>query len=142
MAVAIEDSAKDFYDSLSNKLPQNRIVFEQLAKDEDGHAKRYRQLLASGGDVYSTGEERALADYNIKVMEELGIISNLRMGADRAREISDLRSAIDAAVQLEKDTLLFYHNLAMDLGSDDRQVIYKIIDVEYAHLSKLQHIKP
>lgn len=141
MAVAVEESAKDFYDSVSKRFPQHRAVFEQLAKDEDEHAKRYRQLLAGEG-VYSTGEERALADYNIKVLEDAGIIGNLRMGAERAREVADLRTAVEAAVQLEKDTSLFYHSLAMGLGPGDRQEIYKIIQVEYNHLYKVQHLKP
>lgn len=137
MAVAVEESAKDFYNSMSKKFPQEKAFFEQLANDEEDHARRYKQLLTSEGKTYSTEEERALADYNIKVLEDAKIIGNLRMGAERAREIKDLRSALIAAVQLEKDTTLFYHSLAMGLGPDDRQEIYKIIQVEHTHLYKV-----
>ena len=139
MAVAAEKSARDFYTSLSEKFPDHAALFEQLAKDEKNHVETFTRLL-SRPEVYSTEEERIQADYNIQVLEDSKIIGNLRKGADRARGISDLKSAIEAAVQLEKDTALFYSNMAMGLGSEDRQEVYKIMHVEYAHLYKVRHI--
>ncbi|MEM2915311.1 MAG: ferritin family protein [Candidatus Bathyarchaeia archaeon] len=139
MAVAVENSAKDFYLALSEKIPEREALFENLANDEEEHARIYKQLLSRPG-VYSTEEDRMLADFNIKVLEDLGVISNLRRGAERARKISHLKSAIDVAVQLEKDTALFYSNMAMELGIEDRQEIYKIIQTEYSHMYKVQHI--
>ncbi len=56
-------------------------------------------------------------------------------------EIPDLKSALKAAVQLEKDTMLFYYNMAMAIGSkEDRQEIYKIIRIEHDHLSRVQSL--
>lgn len=144
MAVAIEESAKDFYTSLASKFSEHKDLFRQLAKDEDDHAERYTYLLGRRKveEVYSTEEERMLADYNIQVLESTQLVGNLRRGAQRASEVSDLKSAIEAAVQLEKDTLLFYQNLAMGLGREDRQEVYRIIRVEHSHLYKVQSLTP
>jgi len=142
MAIAIEESAQDFYKALVGKFPKHKALFQQLARDEESHAKRYAQLLSRGKteEISSTEEERMLADHNIKVLEDSGVVRNLRRGAERAREVSELKSAVEAAVQLEKDTVLFYYNLAMGLGKEDRQEVYKIIRVEHSHLYKVQNL--
>jgi len=142
MAVAIEKSSRDFYTALAKNFPKHGEVFKQLAKDEESHAERYTYLLSRRKmeEVYSTEEERMQADHNIHILEDTGLVGNLRRGAERAREVSDLKSAVEAAVQLEKDTLLFYYNLAMGLGKTDRQEVYKIIHVEHSHLYKVQSL--
>ena len=144
MAVAVEESAKDFYTSLASKFSEHEELFEQLAKDEEDHAERYTHLLGRRRveEVYSTEEERMLADHNIQILESTQLVGSLRRGAERAREVSDLKSAVKAAVQLEKDTLLFYQNLAMGLGKEDRQEVYRIIRVEHSHLYKVQNLNP
>jgi len=139
MAVAVEESASDFYTTLAERFSRHQEVFRQLANDEKGHAKRYTQLL-SREEMYSTEEERMQADHNIQALESEGVFSNLRKGAERGRDVPDVKSALDAAVRLEKDTLLYYHALSMGLGKDDRQEIYKIIRVEHAHLYKVQNL--
>jgi rubrerythrin len=144
MAVAIEKSAADFYNSLARKFSEHKSLFEQFAKDETYHAKTYTHLLGQKEveEVDTTGEERQIAQYNIKILEDTGLVNNLRRGAERAREVQDLKEAIDAAVKLEKDTLLFYHNLSMGLRTSLRQEVYKIIRVEHTHLYKVQNLSP
>jgi len=137
MAISAEESAKNFYTTLSQRFSEHSALFKQLAEDEEGHVKRYRQLLA-GGETYSTEEERAMADQNIRVLETSGLVGSLRSGAERAREAYDLKSALQAAVQLEKDTVLLYYSIAMAVGGEDRRAIYKIIDVEFSHLAKVE----
>jgi len=67
-------------------------------------------------------------EHNIKVLEDIGVISSLRNGAERAHETQDLQSALSMAVQLEKDTALFYANIVAELGIGDRQEgLHKII---------------
>ena len=151
MAVAVEESAKEFYMTLSHKFSEHKALFNYLAEDEENHAKTYAKLLGkvevtypTGGrkveEVYPTEEERRQADHNIQMLESLGLISNLREGASRAKEVADLGAALEASVQLEKDTLLFYQNLTMALGRTDRQQVYKIMNVELNHLYRVQNI--
>ena len=151
MAVAVEESAKEFYTTLSHKFSEHEALLNYLAEDEENHAKTYAKLLGkveetypTGGrkveEVYPTEEERRQADHNIQMLESLGLIGNLREGASRAKEVADLGAALEAAVQLEKDTLLFYQNLAMGLGKEDRQEVYRIIKVEHSHLYRLQNL--
>ena len=142
MAVAVEESARDFYNALARKFTKHQTLFKQLAKDEVSHAETYTQLLGrrSVKEVRTTEEERQLANHNIKVLEDTKLVGNLRRGAERASEARDLGIAVEAAVQIEKDTMLFYYNLAMGLDSEARQEVYKIIKVEHTHLYKVQNL--
>lgn len=142
-AVAVEESARDFYTTLGKRFSKREDFFKQLANDEADHADTYVQLLGKRKieEIYSTEEERMQAESNIKVLEDTEIVGSLRRGAVRATEVPDLNSALEAAVQLEKDTMLFYYNMAMSLGSkEDRQEIYKIIRVEHNHLYRVQSL--
>lgn len=151
MAVAVEESAKDFYTTLGQRFSEHKAVFDYLAEDEEDHAKTYTRLLKkveetypTGGkrveEIYPTEEERKQADHNIQILESLGMIGNLREGASRAKEVSDMKLALEAAIQLEKDTLLFYQNMTMALGRTDRHEVYKIMNVEMNHLYRVQRI--
>ena len=142
MAVVIENSAKDFYATLSRKFPEHKTLFDQLAKDEKSHSETFTYLLGRKKvrEVHSTEDERQLADHNIKILEDTEVVGSLRKGAERAKEVPDLESAVEAAVQLEKDTLLFYHNLAMGLTGTERQEVYRIIRVENSHLYKVRNL--
>jgi rubrerythrin len=139
MAVAAEESARAFYSALSRRFPGHAAFFNQLAGDEEQHAKTYRRLL-SGGEAYASEEERKLADRYIQALETSGLVGSLRKGAERAGEVGDLKSAMQAAVQMEKDTVLLYHSIAMAAGSEDRREIYSIIDVELSHLAKIESL--
>ncbi|MCX8182997.1 MAG: ferritin family protein [Crenarchaeota archaeon] len=139
MAIAAEESAKTFYSALSRRFPGHAAFFNQLAEDEEQHSKTYRRLL-SGGEAHVAGEERVLADHYIQVLETSGLVNSLKKGAERAMEAVDLKSAMQAAVQMEKDTMLLYHSIAMAAGKEDRQEIYRIIDVELGHLAKIENL--
>lgn len=145
MAVDVEESARDFYVALARKFSEHEDFFKQLANDEVNHAKTYVRLIGKRKieEIRSTEEERMQAEHNIKVLEDTGVVDSLRKGAARAMEVPDLKSALNAAVQLEKDTMLFYYNMAMALRSkEDRQETYKIIRVEHTHLYKVQSLIP
>jgi len=143
MAITIERSARDFYSKLAEKVQKYKVFFNQIAEDEKRHAEIYVHLLGQKkvDEVHSTEQDRILANYNIKILEDTGIIGGLRKGFERAEKIRDLDEAIQTAVNLEKDTSLFYQDLSMGLMSPFRQEIYKIIKVEHTHLYKIQNLK-
>jgi rubrerythrin len=142
MAIIIEESSESFYKTLQKKFPKNNELFKLLAEDEKNHAKTFTKLMAKRkiNEIYTTEEERQLADHNIKILESTQIVGNLRKGAQRATNAKDLKTAIEVAVQMEKDTSLFYYNLSMGLGKEERQEVYKIIRIEHNHIAKVRNI--
>ena len=120
---------------------EQRNIFRIIARDESDHAERFFLILGRLDQLtYSTEETRLQADQNIQVLEKTGIIDNLRKGDKRAEKASNLKSAIVTAVKLEKDTLLFYQNLAVELKNFEKKVMQKIIQQEYEHLQKVKNL--
>ena len=141
MAMKVEKSAEAFYLALSRRFAEHRSFFRALARDESNHAERFFFILGRLDQLtYSTEETRMQADQNIQVLEKTGIIGNLRRGDKRAEEASDLKSAVVAAVQLEKDTLLFYQNLAVEVENGSKREFYEIIRQEHSHLAKIENL--
>jgi rubrerythrin len=143
MAVIIEESSESFYKTLEKKFPKYEETFKYLATDEKYHAKIFTSLLGKRriDELHVTEEEKQLADHNIKILEDTRVVGNLRRGAIRASEVQDLKTAIDIAIQMEKDTSLFYYNLSMGLVKEERQEVYKIIKIEHSHLAKVKKIE-
>jgi rubrerythrin len=141
IAIAVERASEDFYRALSNKFSEHKSLFRKLARDENNHAEKYISLL-SRLDVltYSTKETRIQADQSIKILEKIGIVDNLRQGAKRSEEVLGLESAIQAAIQLEKDTLLFYLNLVIELGDEEKGEVLEIVREEHSHMLKVNRI--
>jgi rubrerythrin len=134
IAVKIERSAQDFYKLLSKRFSEKKDVFKKISKEEGLHAEKYYQLLSRLDQIlYSTAETNAQADRNIKVLEESGIVGILKEGEKRA-PFPNLEIAIKEAVSLEKDTLIFYLNLAMKLTGQEKEQLLKIINEEHSHL--------
>jgi len=141
MAVAGERSAEAFYKSLSRRFPEHKNLFSELARDESIHTEKFMRLLSRLDMMtYSTEETLTQAYLNIQTLDKTGIIGNLRKAKERAEEASDLESGIKAAVQLEKDTLLFYQNLATELENAEKKVMQEIIRQEHEHLQKVNNL--
>ena len=126
---------------MSRRFPEQRNIFRTIARDESDHAERFYLILGRLNQLtYSTKETRFQADHNIQILEKTGILGNLRKGDKRVEKVLDLKLAIVEAVELEKDTLLFYQNLEKKLENIDEKVIQEIIEKEYEHLQKLKNL--
>jgi len=55
-------------------------------------------------------------------------------------EVEDLRAAVELALKLEQNTLLFYQNLLLYFANGYQDQIHKIVDVEYDHMLQLSRI--
>ncbi|MCD6443590.1 hypothetical protein J7L70_01130 [Candidatus Bathyarchaeota archaeon] len=133
MAAEVEKAAEKFYTVLADKFPEHVETLRQLARDEVRHAETYVNLLRRKG-VVSTGEDRRRAEQHLKALESLGILTFLRKGEEAASKVKSWDEAAELALRLEKETLLFYQNLTLFLGKEDRREVYKIMDTEYTHL--------
>ena len=119
---------------MSKRFSEKKDIFKKLSIEEGLHAEKYYQLLSRLDQIlYSTAETNTQADRNIEVLEESGIVGILKEGKKRAH-FSNLEVAIKEAVSLEKDTLIFYLNLAMKLTGQDKEQLLKIINEEHSHL--------
>ncbi|MBA7595116.1 hypothetical protein ES703_02075 [subsurface metagenome] len=140
MAIQIERNGKAFYEELARKSNEAdmRTFFKYLADQEDVHLERFKELrdrLSKEGYVapYDWDEAR---DY-LAALVSKEVFADENMGARLAKEAPDEATAFDAAIGLEKDSLLFYHEMMRFVNKADHPLIEAIAEEERKHITDL-----
>jgi rubrerythrin len=140
MAIQIERNGKDFYMELAKKSNDNdmRDFYKYLADQEDVHLEKFKELrdaLAKEGYVapYDWDEAR---DY-LAALVSKEVFSGESLGARIAREASSESAAFDAAIGLEKDSLLFYQEMKRFVNQADHSLLDAIAEEERTHITTL-----
>lgn len=140
MAIQIERNGKAFYEELARKSNEAdmKTFFKYLAGQEEEHIERFKQLrdrLSKEGYVapYDWDEAR---DY-LSALVSKEVFADENMGARIAEEAADERAAFDAAIGLEKDSLLFYHEMMRFVNKQDHPLIEAIAEEERKHIADL-----
>ena len=138
MAIAVEESSKEFYIKLSEMFPNFRYHFDALAKDEERHERMFEQILKQKVKVLNMDDEY------MTVLESIftGLFGSLRYGASRAKESYNIELAIKEAIQIEKDSLLLYLSMNRIFDNIGEKKIDRIIKEEQYHLQRVQNLKP
>jgi len=139
VAIRIEQAGRDFYAKAREAArdPRCRTLFSFLAAEEEKHLGAYRAMMETvTGGVFQ--QDVLVGEYGMYI-EMLGreITGGLAL-----TEGLPLEDTLDMAVTLEKNTLLFYNELAR-LAKDEalRNGVENIIREEQNHLVKLAEFR-
>jgi len=139
-AVKTEELGNLFYTKLARKFADNdelKEIFELLAKDEAIHEKQFRKLL----DQTHTKELEAGQEERFEFLRAMSL-SEFFMDEEglyrRTEEITDRKSALLRAFELEKATLQYYQAMKDVLGEDN--ILDSVIIAEKRHVMKLMEI--
>lgn len=146
MAVRIEENGMRFYTDASKatKVPRLKELFRALAEEETRHISVFSDIadsvpedaVAEGFDPYITE-----ASLYLKAMADQEVFTHADEGKKLAEQIFDERAALDLAIDMEKDSLLFYYEMAKMIREKDAFVIEELISQEKEHLKKLTKYK-
>ncbi len=144
MAVTTERSGQAFYQTASKLAGENSLkeLFQYLADEEEKHLKTFQ-------DFYNTLKEKAeITPYNweeAKLYLEALVDSKFFAGPDTAinlaKEAKDELEVIYAAIDFEKDTLLFFYQILEMIKSQKQELVKKIIEQEKKHILRLSTMK-
>ena len=144
IAVKTEEAGYEFYKMALQNASTDELknLFDYLAKEELKHKETYEGLTDAIGEtaqgVPVDWDELGLY---IKAMTD----SSFFLGGDKsinlAAKASDDKKAVDFAIQFEKDTLLFFHQLKEVVKPANQPVIERIIQEEKEHIKRLANIK-
>lgn len=146
MAVRIEENGMRFYADASRaaKSQQLKDLFHALSEEEGTHIKMFLELRkVLVGDDPSAGFDPYLeeAQQYLKSMADTEVFTNPEAGKEAARSLKDEQEAISMAIDMEKDSLLFYYELERMIREQDRKVIESLIEQEKDHVRKLQNLQ-
>lgn len=144
MAVKTEETGYTFYQMAAQNAKSEKLkdLFNYLAKAELRHKETYLGLMGmideSPQGVPVDWDELGLY---IKAMTD----SSFFLGGDKsinmASKAADDKKAIDFALAFEKDTILFFYQLADLLKKQDKPVVEKVIQEEKVHIKQLSEMK-
>lgn len=141
VAVRIEENGLVFYEQLmlSTKRPELKTTYEYLAGEEKIHKQVFIKMQESAGKSHTVesypGEEAAylksLADSMLFTPEKL---------KEMAKKASD-EQALDLALGLEKDAVLFYTDMVGIAREQDKKVVDWVIGQEKMHVKRILDLK-
>jgi rubrerythrin len=62
-------------------------------------------------------------------------------GKEAAKKITTAREAVELGIGFEKDSIIFYEGMKRAVSQEDSAAIDRLIQQEYAHLTKLAALK-
>jgi rubrerythrin len=144
MAVSTERSGQAFYQTASKLAKENNLkeLFRYLAEEEEKHLKTFQGL-------YNLLKEKPeITPYNweeAKLYLEALVDSKFFAGPDTAinlaKKAKDELEVIYAAIEFEKDTLLFFYQILEMIKSREQELVKKIIEEEKRHIQRLSTMK-
>ena len=147
MAVQIEKNGVAFYQGLAESARDDRMreLMEYLAEEERKHVVTFQKL--SG--VLDTEHLKTLYELQyvenvslyLKALADTKIFADSNEAAQWARETKNLSEVFATAIDLEKDSVLFYLEMWNFVRKEDRDLIDKIIDEEKQHIQTLAKLK-
>jgi rubrerythrin len=143
VAVRIERLSVEFYRRLydTSGPPQARSAFSFLAAEEEKHIGIFRTMLDRIADYPPRYEYPG--EYGQFLSEYAGRFMAKAEKASSAMNAGTISEAIDAGIEFEKETILFYLELKSEqaLGEGNDMLLTDIINEERAHWKKLQSLK-
>ena len=121
-----------------------KSLFDFLIIEEVKHVELFEALkeaITEGvpGDIddpYLKDE----SDY-LNALADSGIFLKDEEGANKAKQIKSDEEALDFAIQMEKDSILFYLELINMVRDSDRPIVKDILSEERKHIAKLTELR-
>lgn len=130
VALKIESSGYEFYTNLSNRSTKNKELFKKLAEQERDHMKTFEKIVVQSKEKSGSQPLNEEAVGYLKVFAETSIFPEIEQDIPE-----DLKEALQIALDVEKDSVVFYEELAK--YAPQKETIQKIIDEEKKHFKDI-----
>lgn len=143
VGVKIEENGKAFYEKALRVVdnPEIKKLFEELAREEVGHKRKFEELLAqlppraAEATVWDPQNE---TDLYIKMMADQHVFVGGESIETLVSRLRDVKDALKLAINFEKDSVIFF--LTVQDATDEtkgREFIGQLVKEEQEHLRRL-----
>ncbi len=144
MAVRIEENGLEYYNTAGEaaQSPDLKELFRVLAGEEKTHIQVFNDLKKLTGENPQEGFDPYLEEgvLYLKAIADTEVFSDPKRGANLAKQVTSEHDAIRIAIDMEKDSLLFYYELQKMIKEKDRHILESLIEQEKDHVRKLNDI--
>jgi rubrerythrin len=142
VGMCIEEAGLEFYTKMAEKAddPATKRVFKRLARDEERHLAFFEslELETAGGLGSRPPETDADVSRYVCSLVDGGIFKNVDAMRKVARGRFDAEKALELALQVEKDAVLYYTEAyAANKKRRARNALSRLIDEEKRHVVEI-----
>ena len=142
VGMCIEEAGLDFYMKMAAKADDaaTKRVFKRLAKDEEAHLAFFESLELKTAKGMGSGPADVDVDVSRYVcsLVDGGIFASLGKMEKLARRKFDSEKALDLALQVEKDAVLYYMEAhAASKKRSTKVALQRLIDEEKRHVVEI-----
>ena len=140
MAMELEKSGEIFYDAVAKKAtsPDVRTLFEELAEQEKYHYAAFSKMTGTIWDQsVVAGDEWDQYLMYLQATIQSAFFEGSDKALSLAEGVTDEKEALQMALDFEKETMLFFHDLHDKVPEADKSMVERIIDEEKTHVHRL-----
>jgi len=143
MAVEAEKNGLAFYQAMTRKAKDEnaRNIFSFLAKEEAEHQHTFQTLLDDLPPIDMSHTDEAEYHNYLNAFASTRIFKPDVNIDELVQTIASDVDAVDIAVCIEKESILFYYELREKVQSEGRENINEIIKEEKIHLARLVQLR-
>lgn len=140
LALLIEENGEDFYLRLAELTKDSKIcsLLKRLAEEERKHRKYFLELKRHVDKLNKPDVAERISRFLTSEALGTGLFS---ANTQKLHSLENIEDAIQLAITLEEDSIMFYE-LLMSLSDreDSLQILDTIIKEEYSHVDVLKQI--
>ncbi|MDD5688365.1 MAG: ferritin family protein [Elusimicrobia bacterium] len=136
-AIQIEKNGEQFYRESVKKISDEKIksLFLTLADEEVKHKKIFEELLKKVEDY------KPVEAYNDEYFAYLRAYAGDKVFNKKSVETKKITEVIQFALNIERDSILYYLEAKNYVQDDDKNILDKIIEEERKHFVRLSQLK-
>ena len=138
VAIREEQTGATYYRALAVSTDSEELAefLLEVAAMEDEHEAKFKGLLARLGEYEPMGEQYGGEhEAYMAYLVQGRIFPTGQDGVELARRQASDEEAVETAMEMERNTLLFYHEMVKFVPPDDRPLLEEIIAEERQHVS-------
>ena len=144
IAIEIEKNGAVFYNALAKSAETEHLreLYIYLSQEEKRHIVRFQEILEAAGG-YQISEAYYATQYMgyMKALADERVFISAVSADEVANRASSPQEAVKIAIDFEKESILFLHEMHDLISEGDRSAIQKLLDEERDHLRRLSAIK-
>lgn len=143
MAVKDEETGIAFYRGLAEGTDSETVKerARDISEQEEKHRSRFQSMLDDLGDVEPVEEYPGQYERYVNNLLETRAFPEPEDAEEDARTCESDTEAIDTAMRLEKDTLLFLQEMRQFIPDTHTDYVDEVVQEERDHLSDLAELK-
>ena len=143
MAVKDEETGIAFYRGLAESTNSDTVKqrCQEISEQEKQHRSRFESMLDELGDIEPVEEYPGQYERYVQNLLETRAFPEPKDAEEDARSCESDAEAIDTAMRLEKDTLLFLQEMRRFVPDTHTDYVDDVVQEERDHLSDLTELK-